>query len=112
MRIWDRRLNVGRPKPKLHICICERRQFFLRINSEPLFEPNHLLRKSPNNGLTHDSYVELQQIVRHDSDDISDAEPVGRLSLSEATALVDAAQKAETLSPEHKRIISECLLDT
>jgi hypothetical protein len=58
----------------------------------------------------HDSYVELQQLVRHLSDEIRDAERVGRLSLPEAKALVEAAQAAETLTPEHKRLIAESLL--
>ena len=81
----------------------------MRINSEQIFEPNHPLVKSRNDFLAHDSYVELQQLVRHMSDEISDAEPVGRLSLTEAKALVEAAQKAETLPAEHKRLIAECL---
>jgi hypothetical protein len=45
------------------------------------------------------------------SEEIRDAELVGRLSLAEAKALVVAAQTAETLPAEHKRLIAECLLD-
>jgi hypothetical protein len=67
--------------------------------------------KSRNAYLAHDSYVELQQLVRHMSDEIRDAELVGRLSLAEARALVEAAQTAETLPAEHKRLIAESLLD-
>ena len=89
----------------------ERRQLFLRINSQSIFKPNHLLRKSTNAYLAHDSYVELQQLVRHMSEEIREAEFVGRLSLGEARALVDTAQAAETLPLEHKRLIAECLLD-
>jgi hypothetical protein len=44
------------------------------------------------------------------SEEIREAELVGRLSLAEARALVDAAQAAETLPMEHKRLIAECLL--
>jgi hypothetical protein len=109
VRIFD--LYTSPRKPKLHICISERRQLFLRINSQPIFKPNHLLRKSSNPYLDHDSYVELQQLVRHMSDEIREAEFVGRLSLAEAKDLVDAAQIAETLPAEHKRLITECLLD-
>jgi hypothetical protein len=109
VRIFD--LYTSPRKPKLHICVSERQQLFLRINSQSIFKPNHLLLKSRNGYLAHDSYVELQQLVRHMSDEIREAEIVGRLSLSEAKALVDAAQAAETLPPEHKRLIAECLLD-
>jgi len=109
VRIFD--LYTSPRKPKLHICVSERRQLFLRINSQSIFKPNHLLRKSNNPYLAHDSYVELQQLVRHMSDEIRDAEFIGRLTLAEARALVDAAQAAETLPMEHKRLIAECLLD-
>jgi hypothetical protein len=95
VRIFD--LYTSPRKPKLHICISERRQLFLRINSEAIFKPNHVLVKSRNAFLAHDSYVELQQLVRHMSDEIRQAEFVGRLGLADARALVDAAQAAETL---------------
>jgi hypothetical protein len=109
VRIFD--LYTSPRKPKLHICISERRQLFLRINSQSIFKPNHLLRKSSNPYLAHDSYVELQQLVRHMSDEIREAEFVGRLNLAEARSLVGAARTAETLPMEHKRLIAECLLD-
>jgi hypothetical protein len=109
LRIFD--LYTSPRKPKLHICVSERRQLFLRINSQSVFKPNHLLVKSRNPYLAHDSYVELQQLVRHMSGEIRDAELVGRLSLVEAKALVEAAQAAETLPAGHKRLIAECLLD-
>jgi hypothetical protein len=108
LRIFD--LYTSPRKPKLHICVSERRQLFLRINSEAIFKPNHLLLRSRNTYLAHDSYVEFQQLIRHMSDEIRNAELVGRLSLPEAKALVEAAQAAETLPPEHKRLIAECLL--
>jgi len=92
-------------------CISERRQLFLRINSQSIFKPNHLLVKARNLYLAHDSYVELQQLVRHMSEEMREAELVGRLSLAEARALVDAVQAAETLPMEHKRLIAECLLE-
>jgi hypothetical protein len=109
VRIFD--LYTSPRKPKLHICVSERRQLFLRINSESIFKPNHLLVKSRNDYLAHDSYVELQQLVRHMSGEIREAEFVGRLSFTEAKALVEAAQAAETLPAEHKRLIAECLLE-
>jgi hypothetical protein len=109
VRIFD--LYTSPRKPKLHICVSERRQLFLRLNPQSIFKPNYLLRKSTNAYLAHDSYVELQQLVRHMSEEIREAEFVGRLSLAEARALANAAQEAETLPMEHKRLIVECLLD-
>jgi len=82
----------------------------LRINSDPIFQSVHPLLKKANDFLHHDSYVELQQLVFHTNDDIRDAEHIGRLSKAEARALNDAAQKARTLTPEHKRIIADDLM--
>jgi hypothetical protein len=106
IRVWDERAG----KHKRHICVSERRQIFLRINTDPVFKPHHPLLKVNNDRvLTHDSYVELQQLVRLESDDISHAERLGRLSQSETNKLVEAAQNADTLTPEQKRLIFECL---
>lgn len=108
LRIWDR---YTRPKKfKYHICICPDRQFFLRINSEPIFQPAHPIAKVTNPFLHHDSFVELQQLVRHWHDDIRNAEYIGRITKPEAKALNKAAQEAKTLTPEYKQIIAENLL--
>jgi hypothetical protein len=87
------------------------RQLFLRINSEALFSPTHLLLRNNNSAfLTRDSYVELQQPVRHLNDDIRDGEFLGRISRPEAIALNASVQDAATLTPDQKRIIKEGLL--
>lgn len=108
VRLWDRYTSPN--KYKLHICVCDERQLFLRINSDPVFAPVHPLSQKNNPFLHHDSYVELQQLVRHMSQEIREAEHIGRISRAEANALVGAADKAPTLSPEHKRLIAERLL--
>lgn len=108
VRIFDRHTRPN--KPKWHICVCDERQLFLRINSEPVFRPHHLLRAANNAILHHDSYVELQQLVRHVADDIVQAEHLGVLTLQEAKSLVAAVEQAETLSDEHKDLIRERLL--
>jgi hypothetical protein len=107
-RIWDRYTSPN--KRKLHVCICSDRQLFLRINSEPIFESAYPLAKAKNAFLHHDSYVELQQLVRHWSDDIRAGEYIGRVTKAEAKALTEAAQQAKTLTPEQKRIIAENLV--
>jgi hypothetical protein len=108
VRIFDRHTRPN--KRKWHICVCDGRQLFLRINSEPVFLPHHLLLASNNLFLHHDSYVELQQLVRHVADDIAQAEHLGVLTLQEARKLVAAVEQAETLSEEHKDLIRERLL--
>jgi hypothetical protein len=68
LRIWDRYTRPS--KPKLHICVCPDRQFFLRINSDAIFQPAHLIAKAANPFLHHDSFVELQQLIFHRNDEI------------------------------------------
>jgi hypothetical protein len=61
--------------------------------------------------LTHDSYVELQQLLRHVADDIVQADHLGIINMNETRKLVAAAEQAVTLSEEHRQIIRECLLN-
>jgi hypothetical protein len=105
VRIWDRHTRPN--KEKLHICVCDRRQLFLRINSRPVFRPFHPLLSANNPFLHHDSFVELQQLVRHMAYEIAHAEVIGRMSGQEAVALVHSVDQAETLSEEHKLLIRE-----
>jgi hypothetical protein len=107
LRIWDRHTSPN--KLKRHICICPARQLFLRVNSRPLFKPNHLLRKAHNSFLDYDSYVELQQLIRHFAYEIQEAEYLGHLGTSEAQLLCASVRDAVTLSPEHKSFIIEKL---
>jgi hypothetical protein len=108
VRIFDRHTRPN--KRKWHICVCDERQLFLRINSEPVFRPHHQLLAANNPFLHHDSYVELQQLVRHVADDIVQAEHIGVLTLTEVRNLVTAVEQAETLSEEHKDLIRDRLL--
>jgi hypothetical protein len=108
LRIWDR--NTKPKKHKIHICVCPDRQLFLRINSNPVFRPAHPISKTANRFLHHDSYVELQQLIFHTNENIRNADHIGRLSKSEAKSLIEAAQKANTLTPEQRQIIIDNLL--
>jgi hypothetical protein len=109
VRIYDR---FTRPnKPKRHLCVCDRRQLFLRINSESIFPTCHRILRADNRSfLTHDSYIELQQLLRHVADDIVQAEHLGVMSMNEARKLLAAVEQSATLSEEHKQIIRENLL--
>jgi hypothetical protein len=109
IRIYDR---FTRPnKPKRHLCVCDRRQLFLRINTEPIYPTCHPILLADNRSfLAHDSYVELQQLLRHVADDIVQADYLGTMSMNEARKLVTAAEQAVTLTEEQKQIIRECLL--
>jgi hypothetical protein len=108
LRLWDRHTHPN--KVKRHICVCPQKQFFLRINTEPIFRPNHLIYASANPFLDHDSYVELQQMVRHIAYEIGRAEHLGRMSLVQARGLIRAVHEAETLSQDDKEFIETRLL--
>ena len=101
--------QVRPPKHKLLICVDREKQHFLRINSKPRWRPHHALAASESPFLNHDSFGELRQLVRPYAYEIEQADPLGRLSASQASNLAKAAQKAETLSQEHKDLIAERL---
>ena len=109
IRIFDR---FTRPnKVKRHLCVCDQLQLFLRINSEAIYPPCHPLLQADNPSfLTHDSFVELQQLVRHVADDIAEAQYLGAMNMNEARKVVAAAEQAETLTEEQKQIIRDRLL--
>lgn len=109
IRIFDRLVRPN--KPKRHLCICDQLQLFLRINSEAIYQPCHPIRRADNiSFLTHDSFIELQQLIRHIADDIVQAELLGTMSMNEARKVVAAAEQAVTLTEEQKQIIRERLL--
>lgn len=107
IRVWDRQTIPA--KLKRAICVAPGKQYFLRINSEPKFKPNHPILKSESDFLDHDSYVELRQLVRPFAYDIQQLELLGRLTDAQAKSLVEAAQCAKTLPQEHKDLIQENL---
>ena len=94
VRIWDRHTRPNKDK----------------LNSNPIFPPVHPILAVNNPFLHHDSYVELQQLVRHLAYEIARAEHIGTISEQEARGLVAAVRKAETLSEEHKQLIEARLL--
>lgn len=108
IRVWDRHTHPN--KWKRHICVCPTKQLFLRINSDPIFPPHHFLPKVSNPFLDHDSYVELQGLVRHFAYEIGRSEHLGRMSIHEARMLVEAAWKADTLTEDQKELIDLELL--
>ena len=99
------------PKQKLHLCICEASSFFLRINSGPRWKPNLPLRAAENDFLHHDSYLELRSLLHHPRADVEAAQHIGCLTDAMARRVVEAAERADTLPPGHKRLIREKLLD-
>ena len=100
IRIEDR--DAPPVKIKIHVCICMGDQLFMRINSKPIWLPCHMILRKNNQYLDHDSYVELNQLVRHSHRELKEAEVVGRMSSSETKNLIAAAERAETLTTEHK----------
>jgi hypothetical protein len=97
-------------KPKWHICICDSRGLFLRINSKPLWPPHYQLLADRNDFLDHDSYVELRQLCGFSHNAVVAAmrrprNPLGSLTKEEALRLAMSARRAVTLSEEHKDLI-------
>ena len=108
IRVWDR--NTRPPKFKRHICICPDRQHFLRINSKPVFPPHLLIKADGADFLDEDSYVELQQLVRHFALEIDDADYLGRLNATQNALLQVAVEHCKALPIDIKEFIIERLL--
>lgn len=98
-------------KEKWHLCVCEQRRWFLRINSRPLWRPHALIQANDNPWLKHDSYVELRQVCTFPRIDVEAAlaDPqrvVGRIGRSTAALLIAEIRLAVTLTDEEKDIIA------
>lgn len=85
------------------------RQFFLRINSEPKYKPNHPIIAADSNFLRHDSYVELRQFIRPFAYDIQQAEKLGELTRQQAKDIIEAVNKSKALSQDNKDLVVEYL---
>lgn len=107
VRVLDRQTRP--PKTKRLICIVPERQFFLRINSEPKYRPNHPIFAADSNFLSHDSYVELRQFIRPFAYDIEQAEKLGELTQQQVEDLIEAVNQSKVLSQDHKDMVVEHL---
>jgi hypothetical protein len=72
--------------------------------------PNLIIYEAENAFLHHDSYVELQQLVRHIAYEINRAEHLGRMHIHQAKRLVQAVMEADTLTEDQKDLIADKLL--
>jgi hypothetical protein len=114
IRAFDRQVRT--PNWKRLICVCQRRRFFLRINSEPIWHPHVIIRQLDcRDFLNWDSYVELQELMRVGVADLStalarDDNPLGRLNDIVAREIAVAARQATTLSDERRAIVWEGLV--
>ena len=103
--------SFTRPKkPKWHICICDQRRLFLRINSRPLWPSHHEIYEERNAFLEHDSFVELRQLLCFSEQAIADAlrlskNPLGRIDKTEACPLAMTARHVPALNEEQKDLI-------
>jgi hypothetical protein len=104
-RIFDR--LVRPPAPKRHICVCPEQRHFLRINSQPIWKPNRLIFAATCDFLDHDSYVELNAMIRLHGDDVAGAVRLGRLSPPVAQDVMSAVEDAETIPQRHKDLIRD-----
>lgn len=116
IRVFD--TQISEPKWKRFICVSPERRLFLRINSNPYWPPHVKIREAENRGfLDHDSYVELTGLVRVPIFEFNRAiarsdNPMGRVTESVAREIAFAAQRAATLSDEHRQIIRDALVST
>jgi len=107
IRLHDR--WVSPQKAKWHVTICPETRKFLRINSKDLFGVGFLIKKSDCDFLLHDSYVELNKLVRHFVAEVNSATILGRLPDQVCRDLGTAVRAARTLSPDEKTFILERL---
>lgn len=100
-----------RPRNKLkwHLCVCPQRRFFLRINSNPQWQPWHPIELANNDFLEHDSFVELLELHHFTDTALKSATIIGAMSAAEMDALAASAVQCATLSGEYKEIIDENL---
>lgn len=107
VRVFDRQTHP--PKLKRLICIVPEKQFFLRINSEPKYRPNHPILAADSNFLCHDSYVELRQFIRPLAYEIQQADRLGELTRQQTVDLIKAVNQSKVLSQDHKDLVANHL---
>lgn len=107
IRVFDRQLRL--PKPKILICVVPEMQLFLRINSKPIYRPNHPILAEDSNFLHHDSYVELRQFIRPFAYDIQLADELGELTQQQAGDLIEAVNQSKVMSQDHKELVADHL---
>ena len=78
---------------------------FLRLNSKALFPPHLIIRADSANFLDHDSYIELQQLIKDTEFEVDRAEVLGRLSPSHVQALKIAVEHCGAIADEMKEFI-------
>ena len=104
-RLFDR--DTRPHKQKRAICVCPQAQLFLRINSQPLWPPHHLIFAANCDFIEKDSYVELSKLVRYFGLDMQQAQYLGRLTRPVALSIMEAVEAACTLSQRHKDMVRE-----
>lgn len=106
--------NTRPKKIKWHLCVCDNPHYFLRINSNPLFRPNCLLRSAEMAFLRHDSYLEMGRLFEFSPAQVHAAMAAGgykgRLSALDRRDVVFEIEKATTLTREQKDLIRYHLL--
>ena len=100
-RILDH--HVDPPAAKLFICALPPPPgLWLRINSRPLWPPQHKLLARHNPYLDHDSYLELAGPFTHLQRVLADAELRGTMARQEIGKVIRAIGSAPTFNDELK----------
>jgi hypothetical protein len=96
-------------KTKWHICVCQRRYWFLRINSRPYFSPNLQILESDNPWLDHDSFIELTSVIFLPKSDVRVAllkgDVIDNIATQTAAALRIQLPKIKTITERQKKLI-------
>jgi len=87
------------------VCIDPERGLFFRINTEPKWQTPVSLRKSENDWLKHDSYLECGEPLELDDYIVSQSSPIGAVCHSAIAEIVAAVERSVTLSPADIRTI-------
>jgi len=82
-------------------------RLFLRLNSQPLWKPHHLIFAVNCTFLDHDSYVELRGLIQYLPDDLAAAQQLGRLAHPAAKSIMDAVENAPTINQRHKDLVRD-----
>lgn len=98
------------PKPKMIVCVCPTRCWFMRINSRPIWPGSTLLRQIEHpKFLLHDSYLECGTYLDILEDEILDLFEregiVGSLSKTALKSAIDRIKQQPTLRQAERDII-------
>lgn len=96
---------------KRFICVCPVRLLFLRINSRDFWGVSCPLTVAQCPSLAYESRLQLNELLEYEPDEVREAvaagNHLGRISREAFQYIAEQAQKSETMTAAHKRLIWE-----